>query len=461
MTSELVPTTTVPLRPLNRNPKSVLRLCQTGCSVQDSSWKRQPMCLLCKDKRDFSRVKHVIDDFPESVDDDFFVREGMFHAKGQHPSGALCPVLYIGSKSVLHQGCDVAEDTYFRIVYFFVDASAHSVVISELQHLFSNKDYFPIGSSLSYLQLRGVDAKDSLLGASRTVEKAVPGVVLPFLDSEPAHLSGLVFEAFDGSKAILLRQQPRRLLQASNVGVNGFDIVCHPSVLRVLFLYLVSRTNSFAVGHAEELLMMLEAHPPVPTFPRDFPGTPEGRLFWGDQSRRRFLDTVGRAVSSPIDFVSSLALKRSEGDKREVMVLNDKGSLLLLQELFRVIASCNAEHGKQCQDCVPVVAAKCTTLVSLPGAHVLAQCQISISSSGGRVRQGDVFSSITSPGVGLGIVTDAFFSRSRGSFQGIGLIDIATLLRLSLCAESRPQIRDLQVSINFEHSVCGVSSLIL
>lgn len=73
-------------------------------------------------------------------------------------------------------------------------------------------------------------------------------------------------------------QQYQHLPQ--NVACSGWDIFCHPSVSDELFQTFVCKGGSCAIGLVEDARAQLEAYPPLPIFPRDFPDSRNGRLYW-------------------------------------------------------------------------------------------------------------------------------------------------------------------------------------
>ncbi|KAL7454833.1 hypothetical protein ACHAWC_006430 [Mediolabrus comicus] len=72
-------------------------------------------------------------------------------------------------------------------------------------------------------------------------------------------------------------QQYQHLPQ--NVACSGWDIFCHPSVGDKLFQTFVCK-GGCAIGLVEDARAQLEAYPPLPIFPRDFPDSRNGRLYW-------------------------------------------------------------------------------------------------------------------------------------------------------------------------------------
>lgn len=77
-------------------------------------------------------------------------------------------------------------------------------------------------------------------------------------------------------------QQYQHLPQ--NIACSGWDIFCHPSVGNELFQRFVCKGESCAIGLVEDARAQLEAYPPLPIFPRDFPDSRNGRVYWEGDS---------------------------------------------------------------------------------------------------------------------------------------------------------------------------------
>jgi len=64
-----------------------------------------------------------------------------------------------------------------------------------------------------------------------------------------------------------------------NAAVCGWDILCSPGIANDIFLSL-NHSGTCAIGLAEEASAALEAEPPIPIFPRDYPDTACGQTYW-------------------------------------------------------------------------------------------------------------------------------------------------------------------------------------
>jgi len=64
-----------------------------------------------------------------------------------------------------------------------------------------------------------------------------------------------------------------------NSHVSGLDILLPPALTKFVFQILHNK-GARAIGLVEEAAAKLEADPPLPLFPRDYPDTEEGKLYW-------------------------------------------------------------------------------------------------------------------------------------------------------------------------------------
>jgi hypothetical protein len=65
-----------------------------------------------------------------------------------------------------------------------------------------------------------------------------------------------------------------------NLASSGWDIYCDPSICSFLLQSFVVDGGACAIGLVEDVRARLEAYPPLPIFPRDYPDTSDGRLYW-------------------------------------------------------------------------------------------------------------------------------------------------------------------------------------
>ena len=151
----------------------------------------------------------------------------------------------------------------------------------------------PIHGALSCLQVRGAHAMACL-------QKSLPVVVALSDDDDQTTTSTTtgttrretttpsLFSVTmpDHGKVTIIRNYPRDVESTScrsrsnNYGVCGYDLFGAAAAIQDAFLRLVLRGGACPVGYMEEGALQLEAQPPVPVFPRDYPDTRAGRLYW-------------------------------------------------------------------------------------------------------------------------------------------------------------------------------------
>jgi len=79
---------------------------------------------------------------------------------------------------------------------------------------------------------------------------------------------------------IIISQAPNATYSSErcqNNAVSGFDIICSPSVTRDIFVALGIVGGACAIGFIEDSCNKMEADPPLPVWPRDFPDTTDGK----------------------------------------------------------------------------------------------------------------------------------------------------------------------------------------
>ena len=86
----------------------------------------------------------------------------------------------------------------------------------------------------------------------------------------------------DGHNALVVSHCPfsADCDQTHNTAACGWDILCSPKIAKEAFLSLNNDSSACAIGLAEDNHAALEADPPIQSFPRDFPDTQMGRLYW-------------------------------------------------------------------------------------------------------------------------------------------------------------------------------------
>ena len=79
---------------------------------------------------------------------------------------------------------------------------------------------------------------------------------------------------------VIISQAPNAIYSSDknkNNAVSGFDIICSPSVTCEIFSALGIVGGACAIGFIEDSCNNMEAEPPLPVWPRDFPDTADGK----------------------------------------------------------------------------------------------------------------------------------------------------------------------------------------
>ena len=78
--------------------------------------------------------------------------------------------------------------------------------------------------------------------------------------------------------------RPRDPSLRNNYGVCGYDIFCHPDYVKEIFFKFIIQEGVCPIGYTDESSLGLECDPPILIFPRDYPDTKQGQLYWNGKS---------------------------------------------------------------------------------------------------------------------------------------------------------------------------------
>jgi hypothetical protein len=88
---------------------------------------------------------------------------------------------------------------------------------------------------------------------------------------------------------ILIFQNPNESYvssnRSSNIGCCGWDILCSPTVASDLFQRFNTIEGACAIGMVEHAALHMEADPPLPLWPRDYPDTNSGKEYWSGRNK--------------------------------------------------------------------------------------------------------------------------------------------------------------------------------
>ncbi len=112
-------------------------------------------------------------------------------------------------------------------------------------------------------------------------EKEVDEIHDQMIENETSILTSIQLEAND---VILISHAPNQngaqTQKRENVAVSGWDILCPPTLIQQLFSTLNMVGGACTIGLTEDACLKMDANPPIPIWPRDYPDTETGRRYW-------------------------------------------------------------------------------------------------------------------------------------------------------------------------------------
>lgn len=286
----------VPLVHSNRGSRAALRLASSSevpkCTVQDATWEidGSALCLeVCGGDNLEQSVLDTLVSLLQRVcgdDENSFLRdetvlngckagEGLIYDVDAFPLKPVGPSTFLFSKS--------NEGTKEVKVSIMVHPAIRVKVMSLIEDISSNINLEGWGvkvstTSLSLLRIRG-------LASSATIA-SVLSLDSSKLNSSLEHGQLVEFDASNdtttSAKSLITRHQPnqQRGDLPQNFATSGWDILFHPSIASSIFQSFATHGAACAIGLAEASRAQLEACPPLPIFPRDYPDTEAGKSYW-------------------------------------------------------------------------------------------------------------------------------------------------------------------------------------
>ncbi|EJK65796.1 hypothetical protein THAOC_13308 [Thalassiosira oceanica] len=257
----------VPLVHTNRGSRASLRLAASvtdpKCTVQDATWEVNGRALRLAGES----VQSLVTALQRlcGSDAEFFL-DGPFLGGKRAVDCELyevdsCPLRPIGP-AVL--SFDSSDDVGKSAVSILV----HPMIQKQTEVELAKLDRAILHAPLSLIRLRGRTATSTvkrLIGHDENLDGC-------------SH--GSLFDLEIMGKAATARCHRPNRLHSSNIPSAGWDIVCHPSSSLDLFKDVVNNCGACAIGMVEHDKAQLEAYPPLPMFPRDYPDTQAGRAYW-------------------------------------------------------------------------------------------------------------------------------------------------------------------------------------
>ena len=316
----------IPLIHCNRGSRASLRLASSEtppkCTIQDGTWEVNGCAITIEVCQIVGRIppSHA-DALPSKSSSTFSVQtlvlilrrvcgnespflnnedvlagkvagEGIIHEIDACPLQPICPATFLFDHSA------ESYDPKSSRVCILIHPATHQRVISLLNkivHEYGNKDIEVTLSTmpLALLRIRGRAATttvQNMFGQSEHIgfdDTDMHGTLIdlgesvtdsPINDSKSISNKTIPTQSWLKLKCHQPNQNYRHLTH--NFASSGWDIYCHPSTCSSLFQSFVVNGGACAIGLVEDARAQLEAYPPLPIFPRDYPDTEHGRLYW-------------------------------------------------------------------------------------------------------------------------------------------------------------------------------------
>ena len=432
----------VPAIHTNRGALAALRLAQEKCLIQDATWCQQPISFAAIRSIPLNQlIPHFA--WPDNLNETVF-GEGMLHQKDAFPVGAIAPVSWmICPKGLFSSRGDPS-------IHIFAHPTVHDAITGQLRMILPKMEE-PIRfvkGGVACLRVRGTQTENCLQRALQSIKE-----LADYFESRPGHGSILSLE-----NIYLIRQAPRDASLKSNAGVSGYDLYCPAKKCKDLFLTMILKGEACPIGLVEEAHVCLEAEPPVPIFPRDFPDTHQGSLYWSTSDtswstvRRYWEGGMGRVKTSGAPFSqvnwSSIAMlpDKLKSDMPAVVVRGDFGrpfrEALDASTSYIRTEKVEAPYRRRRRppsastvrapaieaDATEGFRASCSALLESLSLPAILQCHVQVPNKG-VLETGDSIMSMNQSNSVLGRVCTGAFSPSRGSSHGFGFIGAALFLQ--------------------------------
>jgi hypothetical protein len=305
----------VPLININRGSRASLRLATSittpKFTIQDSTWEvngcaikleaekidTQTMSLQAPSQSIISILERLCgSDAPFFSDANVLAGkragEGIVHEIDAAPLQPIGPATFLFRRLI-----DCSHENEDAHVCILINPAIHQKVVSLISEIISHCENASIKVTLStmplaLLRLRGRATMSTLrevLGRAENIgilnDDVNHGTLIDagvFPPTVEALTSDSDFQYWINLKC----HRPNHDYQhfPHNVASSGWDVLCHPSICSSLFQSFVI-VGACPIGVVEEARAQLEAYPPLPIFPRDYPDTEEGKKYWGGGGR--------------------------------------------------------------------------------------------------------------------------------------------------------------------------------
>lgn len=444
---------------VNRGANAALRLAQERTLVQEATWSHQPVVCSGLDFRRLAEaVQRVVPSFSMTPAGDVQVGRGIAYEIDSFPKYALGPITWmVTMEGNLFDGVDSAS------VVLFVHPCIQLSVVKQLGSIDGLNASIHTKKKFCCLRLRGFQPENCLKKALlQQISPDLQTKLESFLiNSSVSHSDAIQLKNADKTQSdvVIVREATHDASLPSNLGVVGFDIYCLSSMAKTLFQSLVVTGGAAPIGLTEGSHLLQEAHPPVPLFPRDWPDTPSGVIYWQSDGAWNILRTYLEGGTGRVDrrtppqcSIEWSQLVEQKGNEEEIEVVVVRGTdfgkpfddaLVTSGSSYQNHEMSGELHRRPRRKSngpafvrVPKLSADfaesfqgtCNSLVQSLTLPALLVCHITVFGKGVIKPNDRVFSCGEDIQAELGIVTSGIFSPSRGHFHGIAVIGASRFL---------------------------------
>ena len=298
----------IPLIHSNRGSRASLRLASSEthpkCTIQDATWEVNGCAIqLSVNKVDsspqsteqptlISILEHLCGPDAQFLNEENIVMgkqagEGLIYEVNACPLKPIGPATFMFGKSWPGNGSVNVSILTHPAIHQRVISLITAILPSDVD---SNTKVTLSSVPLALLRVRGraststisavLEHAESISLLNRDVHH---GTLIEIGTSPPLTDSKQISNTITQKSLMLLKSHiPNQSYQhlPHNLASSGWDILCHPSTCSSLFQSFVTSGGACAIGLAEDSRANLEAYPPLPLFPRDYPDTDEGKAYW-------------------------------------------------------------------------------------------------------------------------------------------------------------------------------------
>jgi hypothetical protein len=456
----------VPVVHSNRGAGAALRLYRQGkCLLQDLTWRMQPICLVfdpdCLEKvqQQLQRILAQLA-LSSSVNNSEILRYQtvVAHEMDSFPQKAIGPVrVLLSSAECFHFNSSMLKNR--PCYYFWCHPCIQSTILANLKSLAETVDgckipVMGVNGGLACIRLRGESASNCLLTGLKA---------LSYEANDCALLNEWISSSAPGGVSPRLQQASKSVCnthvlvvmecRANEDGI-AYDVFWEPQAGKDLFQALIISGGGCPIGLVEETHLMLELPQPVTVFPRDYPDTIEGLMYWNAASAGW---NIFRSCTE--GGTGRITKERTKLERVDWTSLVDKGSpsVVVVRGAFGkpfwnalsstckesdLVASNSGRRNRRksramhdgvlaprlSKEAASKRAQECRTLRNSLTLPAIITCHLFITKKGKAPPGMELFAVDTEDALLLGYTSFGSFSPSRGGFHGLAICGAARWL---------------------------------